>query len=90
MNSASCRSHIPRRLQSQEEPSPGGLQRRSHHFAAAPPQPMGPYDALSIIRSGLLGKFGIQRVGISGYPEGHPDIGNDRLWQAKLEKQQAI
>lgn len=87
-----------RRLQSQEELESflGGLQREvgtDHAFVVAgdPPQPMGPYeDALSIIRSGLLGKYGIQRVGISGYPEGHPDIGNERLWQAKLEKQQAI
>jgi len=64
-----------------------------HAFVVAgdPPQPMGPYeDALSIIRSGLLGKYGIRRVGISGYPEGHPDIGNEKLWQAKLAKQTAI
>ncbi len=87
-----------RRLHSQEELESflGGLQREvgtDHAFIVAgdPPQPLGPYeDALSIIRTGLLAKYGIRRVGISGYPEGHPDIGNEKLWQAKREKQAAI
>jgi methylenetetrahydrofolate reductase (NADPH) len=87
-----------RRLSSQEELEGylAGLQREvgtDHAFVVAgdPPQPMGPYeDALSIIRSGLLAKYGIRRVGISGYPEGHPDIGNDKLWQAMRDKQIAI
>jgi methylenetetrahydrofolate reductase (NADH) len=87
-----------RRLSSQEELEGylAGLQREvgtDHAFVVAgdPPQPMGPYeDALSIIRSGLLAKYGIRRVGISGYPEGHPEIGNDKLWQAIRDKQTAI
>ena len=87
-----------RRLSSQEELEGylAGLQREvgtDHAFVVAgdPPQPMGPYeDALSIIRSGLLAKYGIRRVGISGYPEGHPDIGNEKLWQAIRDKQTAI
>jgi methylenetetrahydrofolate reductase (NADPH) len=87
-----------RRLSSQEELEGylSGLQREvgtDHAFVVAgdPPQPMGPYeDALSIIRSGLLAKYGIRRVGISGYPEGHPDIGNEKLWQAMRDKQVAI
>jgi methylenetetrahydrofolate reductase (NADPH) len=87
-----------RRLQSQQELESflAGLQREvgtDHAFVVAgdPQVPLGPYeDALSIIRSGLLAKYGIRRVGISGYPEGHPDIGNEKLWQAKLEKQAAI
>jgi hypothetical protein len=29
-------------------------------------------------------------IGISGYPEGHPEIGNEKLWQASREKQAAI
>jgi len=87
-----------RRLHSQEELE-GFLARlqqevgTDHAFVVAgdPPQPLGPYeDALSIIRSGLLAKYGIRRVGISGYPEGHPDIGNEKLWQAKRDKQAAI
>ena len=87
-----------RRLSSQEELEGylAGLQREvgtDHAFVVAgdPPQPMGPYeDALSIIRSGLLAKYGIRRVGISGYPEGHPEIGNEKLWNAMREKQIAI
>ncbi len=87
-----------RRLSSQEELEGylAGLQREvgtDHAFVVAgdPPQPMGPYeDALSIIRSGLLAKYGIKRVGISGYPEGHPEIGNEKLWQAMRDKQIAI
>ncbi len=87
-----------RRLSSQEELEGylSGLQREvgtDHAFVVAgdPPQPMGPYeDALSIIRSGLLAKYGIRRVGISGYPEGHPEIGNEKLWQAMRDKKIAI
>jgi methylenetetrahydrofolate reductase (NADPH) len=87
-----------RRLSSQAELEGylGDLQREvgtDHAFVVAgdPPQPMGPYeDALSIIRSGLLAKYGIRRVGISGYPEGHPDIGDEKLWQAMRDKKIAI
>ena len=87
-----------RRLKSQEELEGflAGLQREvgtDHAFVVAgdPAQSMGPYeDALSIIRTGLLAKYGIRRIGISGYPEGHPDIGNEKLWQAKWDKQAAI
>lgn len=64
-----------------------------HAFVVAgdAPAPLGPYpDALSLIRSGLLARYGVRRVGISGYPEGHPDIDDARLWGAQLEKQQAL
>lgn len=64
-----------------------------HCFVVAgdPPVPEGPYeDALAVIRSGLLGKYGIKHVGISGYPEGHPDISNDKLWQALKDKQSVL
>lgn len=60
-------------------------------IAGDPPEPMGPFeDALAVIKSGLLGENGITRVGISGYPEGHPDIGSDKLWLAKREKLEAL
>jgi methylenetetrahydrofolate reductase (NADPH) len=50
-------------------------------------EPSGPYnDALAIIKSGLLRKYGVRHVGISGYPEGHPQISNERLWEALMEK----
>jgi len=84
-----------RRLQSEDELRAflAGLRDQAqidHAFVVAgdPPQPLGPYeDALSIIKSGLLAEYGIKRVGISGYPEGHPDIGNDKLWTSSIEKQ---
>ncbi len=64
-----------------------------HAFVVAgdPPRPLGPYeDALAVIRTGLLAQYGIRRVGIAGYPEGHPDIGNDTLWAAKRDKLAAL
>jgi methylenetetrahydrofolate reductase (NADPH) len=48
-----------------------------------PAKPEGPYeDALGIIRTGLLPAYGVRHVGISGYPEGHPDIGERTLWSS--------
>lgn len=55
------------------------------------PEPSGPYsDALAIIKSGLLARHGITHVGISGYPEGHPDIDTAKLEQAMIDKLAAI
>lgn len=55
------------------------------------PRPDGPYeDSLAVIKTGLLGKYGVKQVGISGYPEGHPDISPDKLWQALRDKQAAL
>ena len=52
-----------------------------------PPQAEGPFDdALSVIRTGLLEQFGVGSVGISGYPEGHPDIAEEVLWRALEDK----
>ncbi|MFJ8729321.1 methylenetetrahydrofolate reductase [Streptomyces bauhiniae] len=56
-----------------------------------PARPEGPYeDALSVIRSGLLQRYGVRHVGICGYPEGHPAIGDDTLWSALTGKAAAI
>jgi len=92
-------SHISaRRLKSQQEletflvrlSGEAGVT-RAFVVAGDPPQPEGPYeDALSIIRSGLLAKYGIRRVGISGYPEGHPDISDEKLWRALKDKVAAV
>ena len=50
-------------------------------------QPLGPYEsALQVIQSGLLTKYSITRVGIAGYPDGHPGIGDDVLGQTLDEK----
>ena len=92
-------SHISaRRLKSQQEletflvrlSGEAGVT-RAFVVAGDPPQPEGPYeDALSIIRSGLLAKYGIRRVGIAGYPEGHPDISDEKLWRALKDKVAAV
>jgi methylenetetrahydrofolate reductase (NADPH) len=56
-----------------------------------PAAPLGPFeDSLSLIRSGVLGGYGIRNVGISGYPEGHPDIDSSRLWDALEDKYAAL
>lgn len=56
-----------------------------------PAVPEGPYeDSLAVIRSGILQKYGVGHVGISGYPEGHPDISAERLWSALEGKSQSL
>ncbi|MCZ6771214.1 MAG: methylenetetrahydrofolate reductase, partial [Proteobacteria bacterium] len=46
-------------------------------------EPLGPYgDALDVIASGLPAKHGIRRIGIAGYPDGHPDIETTALNRA--------
>lgn len=58
-------------------------------FAVAgdPSSPLGPYeDALALIESGMLQRFGVRHVSISGYPEGHPQISDAKLWQALERK----
>jgi len=48
-----------------------------------PATPEGPYeDSLAVIHSGVLQQHGVRSVGVSGYPEGHPDIGDPVLWKA--------
>jgi methylenetetrahydrofolate reductase (NADPH) len=56
-----------------------------------PAHPQGPYrDALSVIRSGLLERYGIRHVGFGGYPEGHPGIPATALWSALADKAAAL
>lgn len=64
-----------------------------HVFAVGgdPADPAGPYpDSLSVIRSGILQKYGVKEVSIAGYPEGHPDIATDVLWHHLEEKSAAL
>jgi len=87
-----------RRLQSQTqlEEFLGRLQdvgASEHVFAVGgdPADPEGPYpDALSIIRTGLLPRYGVREVSIAGYPEGHPDIPTEVLWQHLEDKSAAL
>ena len=47
----------------------------------------GPFRrAADAIDSGVLRRRGIQSIGIAGYPDGHPRIGNDELFRAMAEK----
>jgi methylenetetrahydrofolate reductase (NADPH) len=56
-------------------------------IAGDSPQPQGPYaDALAVIRTGRLARYGVRRVGIAGYPEGHPRIAGTELSQALTDK----
>ena len=50
-------------------------------------EPLGPYSsALAVIESGLLARRGIRRIGIAGYPDGHPEIATAALDRALQEK----
>ena len=43
-------------------------------------KPAGPFeDAAALIRCGILSEFGIRKVGVGGYPDGHPDVGDEQL-----------
>ncbi len=87
-----------RRLESQAqlEEFLGRLQEvgaSEHVFAVGgdPAEPAGPYpDSLSVIRSGLLQKYGAREVSIAGYPEGHPDIPDDVLWRHLEDKARTL
>ena len=59
-------------------------------IAGDPTTPLGPYDdALAVIESGLLQKYGVRHIGVGGYPEGHPAIADSVLWSA-LERKAAV
>jgi methylenetetrahydrofolate reductase (NADPH) len=56
-----------------------------------PATPHGPYaDALSVIESGVLQRYGVRSVSIAGYPEGHPDISEADLWSSLVDKAAAL
>ena len=56
-----------------------------------PSEPAGPYsDSEAVIRSGLLPEYGVRHVSIAGYPEGHPDIPDDVLWDALRGKADSL
>jgi methylenetetrahydrofolate reductase (NADPH) len=47
----------------------------------------GPFrSALDAIDSGVLRRRGMRAIGIAGYPDGHPRIGNDELFRALSQK----
>jgi methylenetetrahydrofolate reductase (NADPH) len=87
-----------RRLRSQEELETylGALQDAGASdsvftVGGDPATPAGPFDsALAVIRTGTLPRYGVRRVSIAGYPEGHPDIPDDVLWDALRDKAAAL
>jgi methylenetetrahydrofolate reductase (NADPH) len=60
-------------------------------IAGDPTEPLGPFDdALAVINSGLLQQYGTRNIGVGGYPEGHPAIGESALWSALEAKDAAL
>lgn len=56
-----------------------------------PSEPEGPFpDSLSVIASGALAEHGVRHVHVAGYPEGHPKITDEALWQALADKAAAL
>ncbi|MGK5731980.1 methylenetetrahydrofolate reductase [Streptomyces sp. URMC 124] len=68
-----------------------GMSGRVFAVGGDPAVPEGPYeDALALIRSGLLEQYGVEQVGVCGYPEGHPAITGPQLWSALEQKAAAL
>lgn len=56
-----------------------------------PATPAGPFpDSLTVIRSGMLTRHGVRSVSIAGYPDGHPDIPTEVLWDHLERKVAAL
>jgi len=50
-------------------------------------RPLGAFDAtIEILRTGLLEKHGIRRIGVAGHPEGSPDISDAAIAEAVVQK----
>jgi methylenetetrahydrofolate reductase (NADPH) len=46
-------------------------------------RPLGPWrDSAALLASGALRDAGVREIGIAVYPEGHPQIAQEALWQA--------
>jgi len=56
-----------------------------------PEAPAGPFgSSLELIESGLLPEYGAKDISIAGYPEGHPGIREDLLWDALRNKHRSL
>lgn len=50
-------------------------------------KPVGDFDnSMQVLNTGLLQKYNISRIGVSGHPEGSPDISDEALAQAIADK----
>lgn len=51
------------------------------------PQSVGPYSAVAdVLRTGVLGQYGLKRVSLAGHPEGHPKVAMEEIRRAEAEK----
>lgn len=72
----------------------GAMVRHILLLGGGAPVPLGKFDAaIQLLDTGLIEKFGMERVGFAGHPEGNPDIvklhGPESLIKALQEKQAA-
>ena len=50
-------------------------------------KPVGEFDStMQVLNTGLIQKYGITTIGVSGHPEGSPDISDDQLAEAIAQK----
>lgn len=66
-----------------------GLADIKHVFLVGgdPASPLGPFtDSMELMDSPMLARFKPEMVGIAGYPDGHPKIGDDVLWDCLQRK----
>jgi methylenetetrahydrofolate reductase (NADPH) len=60
---------------------------RAHIVGGDRDDPLGAFDsALQLLQSGLFAKYGITRIALACYPEGHPRIPDAVLEQARADK----
>lgn len=60
---------------------------RAHVVGGDRDTPEGEFDSsLQLLQTGLFAKYGINRIAIACYPEGHPRIPDDVLEEARVEK----
>ena len=58
-------------------------------LAGSSPKPVGEFDSsMQLLETGLFDKFGIERIGVAGHPEGSPDISPHGLKSALYWKNQ--
>lgn len=60
---------------------------RAHVIGGDRDDPVGEFDSsLQLLETGLFAQYGITRIAIACYPEGHPRIPDDVLEQARADK----
>ena len=63
---------------------------RAHVVGGDRDDPVGEFDrALQLLETGFFQKYGITRIALACYPEGHPRIPDDVLEQARVDKMRA-